>query len=247
VLACRIASILAQHEPGWRLPRPSVLARRFGVSPEAASTAIDDLLARHLVRQRPDGQLCRTSPAEYHLPLPAGQGLQVQVEPARGVLACRSRSVSIQPLREDVARSLGTAAGETGCVLRLQWTVDEEPAGVSTTYAAASLGELVASVAESANPAVLPLAGVSRLLQLGQQQPAPGLASMLRLAAIEPATVLTAGLSEPGRTGLSALTVAVLRPELFRVTVQSAQVPLPGPAGPGYGAGWAHVDVPWEI
>jgi len=57
VLADRLAATLVHHEPGWRLPRPSALARRYNVRPAQVEQAVRELAARHLIRQLPDGQL----------------------------------------------------------------------------------------------------------------------------------------------------------------------------------------------
>src|SRR5204863_2969067 len=48
VLADRVAAALVRHEPGWRLPRRSALARRYGVSPAEMAAAIEELSARRL-------------------------------------------------------------------------------------------------------------------------------------------------------------------------------------------------------
>jgi len=57
ILADRLAATLVHHEPGWRLPRPSALARRYNVRPAQVEQAVRALAARHLIRQLPDGQL----------------------------------------------------------------------------------------------------------------------------------------------------------------------------------------------
>ena len=59
VLADRLAAALVHHEPGWRLPRLTALARRYSVSSAEIDAAIDELAARHLVRRLPDGQVYR--------------------------------------------------------------------------------------------------------------------------------------------------------------------------------------------
>ena len=69
VLADRLAAALVHHEPGWRLPRLTALARRYSVSSAEIDAAIEELAARHLVRRLPDGQVYRASPAEYWVPL----------------------------------------------------------------------------------------------------------------------------------------------------------------------------------
>jgi hypothetical protein len=117
VLACRIAGTLAEHHPGWRMPRLSVLVRHYGVSSEGVAAAVEELQRRQLIRRLPNGQFCRSSPAEYRIPLGAGPALSVGVYPVAGTLGCRSATVSHRPLREDAARAIGSAAGEPGCTL----------------------------------------------------------------------------------------------------------------------------------
>lgn len=60
---------LVHHEPGWRLPRYTVLARRYNVSTAEIDAAISALVGRHLIRRLPDGQVHRVSAAEYLIPL----------------------------------------------------------------------------------------------------------------------------------------------------------------------------------
>src|SRR6478752_17112 len=76
VLADRLAMALVHHEPGWRLPRHTVLARRYNVSTAEIDAAISTLVGRHLVRRLPDGQVHRVSPAEYLIPLEGIPGLR---------------------------------------------------------------------------------------------------------------------------------------------------------------------------
>ena len=40
ILADRLAAALVHHEPGWRLPRHSALARRYSVSPAEIDAAV---------------------------------------------------------------------------------------------------------------------------------------------------------------------------------------------------------------
>jgi hypothetical protein len=226
VLACRIAGSLAQHEPGWRLPRLTILARHYGVSTEQIATAVDELVARHLIRRLPNGKLYRASPAEYHLPLPPESDTTVRVRVLTGTLCCRSRNVTSLRLREDVARSLGVDPDEPGSMLRLLFAIEHEPVAVSVTYGPAALSPVLQELAAADCPDVLPLtpAGPDRVtvsVQLGLQQPPAGLASTLRLPASEQATVITARSAAADRPDQMALTFAVLRPEFFGVTIQS--------------------------
>ena len=142
VLADRMAATLAHHEPGWRLPRLTAMARRFNVSAAEVDAAIDDLAARHLLRRLPDGQVYRTSPAEYRVPLEGMSGLASHVDPMGGQLACKSRQVSRRRPPEDIGRSLGLEAGEPVLVIRCVWTVGGEPGALSASYLPERLGQL---------------------------------------------------------------------------------------------------------
>jgi len=134
VLADRMAATLVHHEPGWRLPRLTAMARRFNVSAAEVDAAIDELTARHLLRRLPDGQVYRASPAEYRVPLEGLSGLVSDVDPMGGQLVCKSRQVSRRRPPEDIGRSLGLDAGETVVAIRCLWTVGGEPGALSTSY-----------------------------------------------------------------------------------------------------------------
>ena len=142
VLADRMAATLVHHEPGWRLPRLTAMARRFNVSAAEVDAAIDDLAARHLLRRLPDGQVYRASPAEYRVPLEGLSGLTSQVDPMGGQLLCKSRQVSRRRPPEDIGRSLGLEAGEPVLVIRCVWTVGGEPGALSASYLPERLGQL---------------------------------------------------------------------------------------------------------
>src|SRR5438270_13416931 len=94
VLADRIAAALVHREPGWRLPRRSALARRYNVSLNEIDAAVADLARRSLVRQLPDGQLYRASPADYWIPVEGVTGLATRLDPMGGTIACQNRHVS---------------------------------------------------------------------------------------------------------------------------------------------------------
>jgi hypothetical protein len=79
-----------------------------------------------------------------------------------------------------------------------------------------------------------------RAFQVDFQPPAPAVARSLRLSAAEPAATVTIRSEDPEQPGVVALTVAVLRPDLFRIVVESPGIPSPavGPEGPP--GGWTH-------
>ncbi|MBO0770590.1 MAG: UTRA domain-containing protein [Actinobacteria bacterium] len=134
VLADRIAAALVHHEPGWRLPRLTALARRYNVSTAEVGAAIDQLAARHLLRRLPDGQVYRASPAEYLVPLEGMAGLASYVDPMGAELTCLRRHVSSRRAPEDIGRALGLKPGASVHVIRCLWQVGGEPAALSATY-----------------------------------------------------------------------------------------------------------------
>jgi hypothetical protein len=249
VLTNRIAAAVARHKPGWTLPRPSVLARRYHVTTSQVAAAIDELAARHLVRLEPDGKACRISPSEYMFELAGQHGLAARVEPLHGQLTCKSHSVAWHPVLTDIESALGIAAGEPACIVQTLWTVGGEPAAATTSYLAGTAAEPLLAL-DGANidslHAILPMpppcaataAGVAgRLasepaepsgwllvpheLRIEMKQPPPWAAGVLRLSACDSAISITVRYAEPASANPAALTVAVLRPDHFRVIVDS--------------------------
>jgi DNA-binding GntR family transcriptional regulator len=248
VLANRLAAAMVHHEPGWRLPRHTALARRYNVSPAEIENAVAELVSRHLIRRLPDGQLYRTSPAEYLIALEGVAGLGSILDPMGGDLACRSRQVSWRRVPEDISWALGLSAAEAGvCVVRLLWTVGGEPAASSTTYLPGDLAgpELSAGpgIPLPAGLTLLPLAlpepPAPQALHIEMQPPPPAVARSLRLAAGQPATIVTVRFDDAAARPV-ALTVAVLRSDLFRVVVQSPQRPLADSEAGSYCGAWTH-------
>jgi hypothetical protein len=161
VLVERIAASLVNHEPGWRLPRASELARRHNVSTDEVHAVLDELVARQLARESADGHLYRASPAEYLIPVDGLGGLGAMVDPMGRKLTCLSYGAARQPAPEAAAVALRVRPGEPVSVLRLVWAVDGAPAAVSTTYLARHLAQprdLAAWLAAAANGGTLPVA-----------------------------------------------------------------------------------------
>ena len=266
VLANRLAAALVHHEPGWRLPRHTALARRYNVSPAEIETAVGELVRRHLIRRLADGQLYRASPAEYLIELEGISGLRSSLDPMGGDLSCRSRQVSWRRVPEDIGWALGLATSDSVCVVRFLWTAGDEPAASSTTYLPAHVATPARAEAEGALPdalsllpmseasgtataddyASLAMAGRPQALYIEMQPPPPAVARSLRLPAGQPATIVTVRFDDPADERPVALTVAVLRSDLFRVVLQSPQPPLAeGPHGNFAGA-WTHAALDWE-
>lgn len=234
VLADRLAATLVHHEPGWRLPRPSALARRYNVRPNQVEQAVRELAARHLIRQLPDGQLYRASPAEYLISMHGVPRLGAHVDPMGSDVTCRSRKVSWRRVPEDIGCALGVAAADTICVIKCHWSVNGDPAAISTTYltkeAAAAVNEAAEPDAESQSDSAASgtdtLGGWTELgqpvaLHLEMQPPPSSVARGLRLRAGQPAAMVTVRFDDPVAGRPVALTVAALRPDLFRIVIDS--------------------------
>src|SRR5215470_12562290 len=173
VLADRLAAALVHHEPGWRLPRHSALARRYNVSPAAIDTAIEELVGRHLVRRLADGQLYRASPAEYLIGLEGVPGLTTSVDAMGGEFSCRGRQLTWRLPPEDIAWALERPADQEVCLVRLLWTDGGEPAAVCTTYIPGDLANGVSLGATAPLPATLNLLQLATVAAIPPQPAEP--------------------------------------------------------------------------
>jgi hypothetical protein len=239
VLADRLAATLVHHEPGWRLPRPSALARRYNVRPNQVEQAVRELAARHLIRQLPDGQLYRASPAEYLISMSGVPRLGGHVDPMGSDVTCRSRKISWRRVPEDIGWALGVSAADAICVIKCHWSVNGDPAAISTTYltkeAASKVNEsidlpgggsaddlLFTTPADAADGHAEPvLLGLPVAMHLEMQPPPSSVARGLRLRAGQPAAMVTVRFDDQTARKPVALTVAALRPDLFRIVIDS--------------------------
>ena len=270
VLADRLAAALVHHEPGWRLPRHSALARRYSVSTAEIDAAIAELIGRHLIRRLADGQTYRASPAEYLICLEGVPGLVSYVDAMGGEFTCRSRQVSWRLPPEDISWALRLTVAEPVCVVRFLWTAAGEPAAFCTTYVPADIagrpeastsqplptalsllqltgvaeGLVAGSQGHQPDPAAV--VGVPSALHIEMQAPPPSVARSLRLSAGQPAMMVTIRFddSEAGRP--IALTTAVLRAELFRLVLQSPEPPLPRERAGSLAGSWTDAAEGWE-
>jgi len=274
VLADRIAAMLAHREPGWRLPRYTAMARRYHVSTAEIDAAINALAARHLIHRLPDGQAYRASPAEYLIPLEGVPGLASHVDPMGAELTCRSRQVSWRRVPEDIGWALRIPPAEPVCVVRLRWTVNGEPAAFTVTYLPAGLaGPITAAYpAQGGQPEqeigavtglnLLPLTarpdqpqqecadlapiGRPGALHFEMQLPPASVAKSLRLSAGQPAAMVAVRFDDPETARPVALTFAAVRPDLFRIVVESGESPFPDGGQGSSPETWAQVVKDWE-
>jgi DNA-binding GntR family transcriptional regulator len=283
VLADRLAMALVHHEPGWRLPRHTVLARRYSVSTAEIDAAISALVGRHLVRRLPDGQVHRVSPAEYLIPLEGIPGLRSRIDPMAGELTLRTRQTSWRRVPEDIAWALRVDPAAQVWVVHTVWAAGDEPAAYVMTYLPADTAGAIpgtdppgtdesgdpAAAGPADEPAGIPpdgdvgeaagarsppggdvaamgTVGQAAALHVEMQPPPPSIARSLRLSAGQPAAKVTVRFDDPATGRPAALTVTVLRPELFRIVVQTAEAPLPGEAAGSVPGAWIRTIEGWE-
>jgi DNA-binding GntR family transcriptional regulator len=230
VLADRMAAALVHREPGWRLPRRTALARRYNVSLTEIDAALGDLSRRSLVRRLPDGQLYRASPADYWIPLEGAIGLGTRLDPMGGTIACQTRHVSTREAPQDVAWALHLPCGAPIRVVRCVWVSEGDPAAVSTAYLNEPLvggdtepGQEVEQESPSFGTVLnaVPAAAVSVELS----PPQPSIARSLRLSPGQPVITVTVRFDDPGTGEPTGLTVVMLKPELFRVAIDTSEAP----------------------
>jgi DNA-binding GntR family transcriptional regulator len=269
VLADRLAAALVHHEPGWRLPRHSALARRYSVSTAEIDAAIEELISRHLIRRLADGQLYRASPAEYLIGLEGVPGLISYVDAMGGEFTCRSRQVSWRLPPEDIGWALRVTAAEPVCVLRFLWTTGGEPAAFITTYVPADIAGRPEGGAGQPLPTVLSLleltgvadepaagaggepdrpavVGVPGALHIEMQAPPPSVARSLRLSAGQPAMMVTVRFDDRDLGRPVALTTAVLRADMFRLVLQSPEPPVSEGRAASIVGSWTEAPEDWE-
>lgn len=291
VLAGRMAALLCTHEPGWRLPRLSALARRFDVSLAEVEAVIAELSARHLLRRLPDGQIYRASPLDYLVSLENLPGIATRIDPMNAQMVCEEQTIKWRRIPEEIGWVIGVDPGASVCVLRHMWRANGDRAALATTYVperlAASLPAPFDSApafqppsagftggneepanpvlappgpAEEAWPQVIPLdvlrqlapldphraanapngarplgdparagpddlAGQVGALHIEMQLPPPSVGKSLRLASGQSAVIVSVRYDDPSLGTPVALTVAALRPDLFRIVITSATAP----------------------
>jgi energy-coupling factor transporter ATP-binding protein EcfA2 len=219
----------------------TTLLRPFNrMNDKVAGEAVDELVTRHPVRV-PDGQLYRSSPAEHLAALEGITGLGTRVDPMGAELTCHSHRASFRPVPTEITRALRIPPGEPACVLQLEWTSNGEPAATATTYLAAHLARqyppagwgAAAQAGCSLEPLSAPQAadGTQRAdcrpvaITVELQPPLPSVAKRLRLAPGQPAFLVTVRFHEVRLARPRAVTAAALRPDMFRITLESVEPP----------------------
>jgi DNA-binding GntR family transcriptional regulator len=228
VLADRMAAALVHREPGWRLPRRSALARRYNVSLTEIDAALADLARRSLVRRLPDGQMYRASPADYWIPVEGAAGLATRLDPMGAAITCQTRHVSRREAPQDVAWALGLPAGAPIRVVRSVWSAAGDPAAVSTAYLHEAPGDQGCEADPEADPGLPSFGSVlsdapAAAVSVEMSPPQPAVARSLRLSPGQPVITVTVRFDDSATGSPAGLTVVMLKPELFRVAIDTTE------------------------
>ena len=254
VLANRMAAALVHREPGWKLPRRSALARRFNVSVAEIDVAVEELSRRSLLRKLPDGQLYRASPAEYQIPIEGLAGLSTTVDPMGSAIVCQAKHVSRRPAPQDICWAMGLTPGTQVRVIRCLWTSGGFPVAMSTAYLPQSPGSREKAGRVSVPPdedgesgwvpafdevlSAPPAGHEDGILDNAGTEVAAGRPAALNVELCPPQPSIARGLRlAPGQSAITvtirfdrssvpvALTVVMLRPDYFKVSVETAPPP----------------------
>jgi len=198
------------------------------VSVAEIDTAIGELTRRSLIRRLPDGQLYRTSPAEYLIPVEGIVGLSTRLDPMGGEIVCQARHVSQRAAPQDVAWALGVEGVAPVRIVRCVWAAAAEPVAISTAYVPEGMadklvGEDLASLQATLSiPARSQEAGraYARAVDLELAPPQPSVARSLRLAPGQPAISVTIRFDDLATGAPVGLTVVILKPDQFRVVME---------------------------
>jgi DNA-binding GntR family transcriptional regulator len=246
VLADRMAAALVHREPGWRLPRRSALARRYNVSLTEIDSALNDLARRFLVRRLPDGQMYRTSPADYWIPVEGAAGLGTRLDPMGSEIACQTRHVSRREAPQDVAWALRLPPGMPIHVIRCVWVSEGDPAAVSTAYLTGTLAEPDTEPDHETGQDFFSFGSVRHTLpaavSVEMSPPQPSIARSLRLSPGQLVMTVTIRFDDSVTGEPAGLTVVMMKPELFRVAIDTTATAVSTPLGPLSIPAWR---MPW--
>src|SRR6266704_648700 len=242
VLADRMAAALVHREPGWRLPRRTALARRYNVSLTEIDAALGDLARRSLVRLLPDGQLYRASPADYWIPVEGASGLGTRLDPMGGAIACQTRHVSRREAPQDIAWALRLPSGTPIRVVRCVWVSAGDPAAVSTAYLNEPLADGETEPGQEADQELSSLGSVlnawpAAAASVEMSPPQPSIARSLRLSPGQPVITVTVRFDDAATGEPAGLTVVMLKPELFRIAIDTTEARASTPLTAAIGSG----------
>ena len=173
----------------------------------------------------------RASPADYWIPVEGAGRLGTRLDPMGATITCQTRHVSRREAPQDVAWALGLPAGAPIRVVRCVWSAAGDPAAVSTAY----LHEEAAEDDAEADPGLSSLDSVlgdvpAAAVSVELSPPQPAVARSLRLSPGQPVITVTARFDDSATGSPAGLTVVMLKPELFRVAIDTTEVQVSAPS-----------------
>ena len=168
-------------------------------------------------------------------PVEGAGGLSTRLDPMGTTITCQTRHVSRREAPQDVAWALGLPAGAPIRVVRSVWSAAGDPAAVSTAYLHEAGEDKDSEADPAADPESLsfdsvltemPAAGVS----VEMSPPQPAVARSLRLAPGQPVITVTVRFDDSATGSPAGLTVVMLKPELFRVAIDTTEASVSAPS-----------------
>ena len=152
-----------------------------------------------------------------------------------GTIACQTRHVSRREAPQDVAWALRLPSGAPVRVIRCVWVSEGEPAAVSTAYMNGSLADEDADPGQEADQWLssfgsMQTALLAAAVSVEMSPPQPSIARSLRLSPGQPVIAVTIRFDDSATGEPAGLTVVMLKPELFRVAIDTTEAPVTTPA-----------------
>ena len=227
-IACRSRQVSWRRVPediGWTLgvaPGESACVIRLLWTADGEPAALaTTYLARHLAAE------------------PAGQGSEPLTVPPAALAALPLLAV---PGTDDMAAQSG-AAGTDDAAARASLPGTTEGAGQAPGAADEDPARAGDDDAADAAPGA---ACQPRALFIELHPPPPAVARSLRLSAGQPAAMVTVRFDDPVSGRPAALTVVVLRPDMFRIVVESPAGPLSDGTAASFSGAWTYASQDWE-
>jgi hypothetical protein len=147
----------------------------------------------------------------------------------------------------DDAPARASLPGTTESAAQAQSAADAQAQSAADAQAQSAADEETARAGDDEAADEAPGAACQpRALFVELHPPPPAVARSLRLSAGQPAAMVTVRFDDPVRGRPAALTVAVLRPDMFRIVVESPAGPLPDGTAASFSGAWTYALQDWE-
>jgi DNA-binding GntR family transcriptional regulator len=161
-------------------------------------------------------------------------GLGTRLDPMGGAITCQTRHVSRREAPQDIAWALRLPSGAPIRVVRCVWVSAGDPAAVSTAYLNEPPGDEDAEPGQEEDQPLSSLGAVlnglpAAAVSVEMSPPQPAVARSLRLTPGQPVITVTVRFDDAATGEPAGLTVVMLRPELFRVAIDTTEAPVSTP------------------